>query len=230
MAAKQSAIRLAGLLVHLFTGDFKMTKSTTIIGSRDAAVGTLINKAGKAAGTMLQCCKDAAAKAAAQLNPETPIAGRIAAVVSLYADDFKAAGHNVKSLFVDALTLHAAAQTPVTVDVVSKDGKKEEKHIKAADAVKMPKHAMRDAAKQVREANGMGRKTAPKATKAATPKAAPAPDMKTDVDAFTAWLDNLPEYLADTVYHPKIVARLIENGYTLSKAVKGTRIHGKAAA
>lgn len=207
-----------------------MSKATTIIGSRDAAVGTLINKAGEAAGTMLQCCKDAAAKAAKQLNPESPLATRIAAVVSLYADDFKAAGHNVKSLFVDALTLHAAAQTPVTVDTKDKEGKTVEKHIKAADAVKMPKHAMRDAAKQVREANGMGRKTAPKATKAKAPTAAPAPDMKTDVDAFTAWLDNLPEYLADTVYHPKIVARLIENGYTLSKAAKGTRIHGKAAA
>lgn len=206
-----------------------MTKSTTIIGSRDAAVGTLITKAGEAAGTMLQCCKDAAAKAAKQLNPESPLATRIAAVVSLYAEDFKAAGHNVKSLFVDALTLHAAAQTPVTVDAVGKDGKKQEKHIKAADAVKMPKHAMRDAAKQVREANGMGRKVAPKAAKAKAPTAAPAPDMQ-EVDAFSAWLDNLPEYLGDAVYHPKIVARLIENGYTLNKAAKGTRIHGKAAA
>jgi len=208
-----------------------MTKSTTIIGSRDAAVGTLITKAGEAAGTMLQCCKDAAAKAAKQLNPETPIAGRIAAVVSLYAEDFKTAGHNVKSLFVDALTLHAAAQTPVTVDVVGKDGKKAEKHIKAADAVKMPKHAMRDAAKQVREANGMGRKTAPKTVtpKAKTPTAAPAPDMQ-EVDAFSAWLDNLPEYLGDAVYRPKIEARLIEKGYILTKAAKGVRIHGKAAA
>ena len=206
-----------------------MTKVTTIIGSRDAAVGALIGKAGEAAGTMLQCCKDAAAKAAKQLNPETPLGGRIAAVVALYADDFKSAGHNVKSLFVDALTLHAAAQTPVTVEVKGKDGKATDKHIKAADAVKMPKHAMRDAAKQVREANGIGRKVAPK--KAAAPKAAaPAPDMKTDADAFSAWLDNLPEYLADAVYHPKIVARLIEHGYTLNKAAKGTRIHGKAAA
>jgi hypothetical protein len=216
-------------LVYWFTcllGDFIMTKSTTIIGSRDAAVGTLIKKAGNAAGTMLQCCKDAAAKAAKQLNPETPFSGRIAAVVALYADDFKAAGHNVKSLFVDALTLHAAAQTPVTVDAVGKDGKKVEKHIKAADAVKMPKHAMRDAAKQVREANGVARKVAPKA---ATPKAAPAPDMQ-EIDAFTAWLDNLPEYLGDAVYRPKIEARLIEKGYILTKAAKGVRIHGKAAA
>lgn len=207
-----------------------MSKVTTIIGSRDAAVGALIGKAGEAAGTMLQCCKDAAAKAAKQLNPETPLGGRIAAVVALYADDFKSAGHNVKSLFVDALTLHAAAQTPVTVEVKGKDGKATDKHIKAADAVKMPKHAMRDAAKQVREANGMGRKVAPKKPAAKAPAAAPAPDMKTDADAFSAWLDNLPEYLADAVYHPKIVARLIENGYTLNKAAKGTRIHGKAAA
>jgi hypothetical protein len=222
-------------LVYWFTclllENFTMTKSTTIIGSRDAAVGTLIKKAGNAAGTMLQCCKDAAAKAAAQLNPATPFAGRIAAVVALYADDFKAAGHNVKSLFVDALTLHAAAQTPVTVDVVGKDGKKAEKHIKAADAVTMPKHAMRDAAKQVREANGVARKVAPKTVtpKAKAPAATPAPDMQ-EIDAFTAWLDNLPEYLGDAVYRPKIEARLIEKGYILTKAAKGVRIHGKAAA
>jgi hypothetical protein len=207
------------------------TISKTVIGSRDAAVGTLIGKAGKAAGTMLQLCKEAAQKAAAQLNPATPIAGRIAAVVSLYADDFKAAGHNVKSLFVDALTLYAAAQAPVTVDVVSKDGKKEEKHITAADAVAMPKHAMRDAAKQVREQNGMGRKTTPKQVtpKAATPKAAPAPDMQ-EIDAFSAWLDNLPEYLNDSVYHGKVVARLIEQGYRLEKAVKGKIVKGSASA
>lgn len=202
----------------------------TIVGSRDATVGALIGKAGKAAGTMLQCCKDAAAKAATQLNPETPIAGRIAAVVSLYAEDFKTAGHNVKSLFVDALTLHAAAQTPVTVDIVGKDGKKEEKHITAVDAVAMPKHAMRDAAKQVRDANGMGRKTSPKqmTPKAATPKASPAPDM-VDVDAFSAWLDNMPEYMGDAIYRPKIEARLIEMGLILTKAAKGKIIKGSAS-
>lgn len=207
------------------------TISKTIIGSRDAAVGSLIAKAGEASATMLQSCKDAAAKAAKQLNPETPIAGRIAAVVSLYADDFKTAGHNVKSLFVDALTLHAAALAPVTVDIVGKDGKKEEKHITAAAAVKMPKHAMRDAAKQVREQNGMGRKTAPKQStpKAKTPTAAPAPDMQ-EIDAFSAWLNNMPEYMADAVYRPKIDARLIEMGLLLTKTAKGTRIHGKAAA
>ena len=206
------------------------TIAKTIIGSRDATVGALIGKAGKAAGTMLQCCKDAAAKAATQLNPETPISGRISAVVSLYAEDFKSAGHNVKSLFVDALTLHAADQTPVTVDIVGKDGKKEEKHITAADAVAMPKHAMRDAAKQVRDANGMGRKTSPKQVtpKAATPKAQPAPDMQ-EIDAFAAWLDNMPEYLGDSVYRPKIDARLIEMGLLLSKTAKGTKITGKAS-
>lgn len=238
MVQKKSPIRPVGLLVHLFTRDFIMAKTTTttttttqtIIGSRDKDVGALIGKAGKAAGTMLQLCKEAAQKAATQLNPATPIAGRIAAVVSLYADDFKAAGHNVKSLFVDALTLYAAAQTPVTVDVTTKDGKKVETHINAVDAVAMPKHAMRDAAKQVREQNGMGRKTSPKQVtpKAKTPTAAPAPDMQ-EIDAFSAWLDNLPEYLGDSVYHGKIVARLIEAGYTLGKATKGKVIKGSAS-
>ena len=207
----------------------------TIIGSRDKDVGALIGKAGKAAGTMLQLCKEAAQKAAAQLNPETPIAGRIAAIVSLYAEDFKSAGHNVKSLFVDALTLYAAAQSPVTVDVTTKDGKKVETHINAVDALAMPKHAMRDAAKQVREQNGMGRKTSPKQVtpkavtpKAVTPKAAPAPDMQ-EIDAFTAWLENLPEYFSDAVYRPKIEARLIEAGYILTKAAKGKIVKGSAS-
>jgi hypothetical protein len=54
--------------------------------------------------------------------------------------------------------------------------------------------------------------------------------MKTETDAFSAWLDNLPEYLGDAVYHPRIVARLIESGYTLQKAAKGTKITGKASA
>jgi hypothetical protein len=43
-------------------------------------------------------------------------------------------------------------------------------------------------------------------------------------------LDNLDEYLKDAVYHPRIVARLIESGYTLQKAAKGVKITGKASA
>ncbi len=199
--------------------------------ARDAAIGTLINQAGQAAASMLALCKDAASKAAAQLDPAKPMGERIAAVVALYADDFKAAGHNVKSLFTDALTLHAAAQTPVSVKAIGADGKQTDQHVKAADAVNMPKHAMRDAAKQVREAHNIGRK-AGGGRKAAAPAAAPAQAAvtATEVDAFNAWLDNTETYLNDAVYHPRIVARLIELGYTLNKAAKGRKVTGAASA
>ena len=203
-----------------------------IVAHRDAAAGALILKAGEAAATMLQSCKEAAALAAAQLNPATPIGQRIADVVALYSADFTAAGHNVRALFVDALTLHAAAQTPVTVTAIV-NGKAQDVHVTAADAVNMPKHAMRDAAKQVREAIGTARKTSAKKTAPKTPAAPPAPDMTItagEIDGFTAWLANFDAYFTDAVFHQKIVARAIDCGYVITKAVKGTKVTGKASA
>ena len=204
------------------------TTQTAVLGHRDPAAGALILKAGKAAASMLQCCKESAAIAAKQLNPAQPMGERIDAVCALYVDDFKAAGHNVKALFKDALTLHAAGQTPVTVDTVGKDGKKTETHVTAADAVAMPKHAMRDAAKQVREAHGLARKSGA----GRKPAAKPASTAVTaeGVEAFSAWLDNFEEYFTDAVYRPRIVARLIEMGYRLEKATQGRKIKGAASA
>lgn len=208
-----------------------MTATTTAtLGHRDPKAGALIVKAGKAAASMLQCCKEAAAVAASQLNPAQPIGERIDAVCALYAEDFKAAGHNVRALFKDALTLLAAGQTPVTVTTTGKDGKKAETHTTAAAAVAMPKHAMRDAAKQVREANGLARK-AGAGRKAATAKnTATVAATVEGVEAFAAWLDNLEEYLTDATYKPRIVARLIEAGYRLEKATQGRKITGAASA
>ena len=204
------------------------TNTPAAIGHRDPAAGALILKAGKAAASMLQCCKEAAAVAAAQLNPAQPMGERIDAVCALYADDFKAAGHNVRALFKDALTLLAAGQTPVTVDAVGADGKKVETHVTAADAVKMPKHAMRDAAKQVREAHGLARK----AGAGRKPAAKPANTAVTaeGIEAFAAWLDNLEEYFTDAVYRPRIEARIIEMGFVLTKATQGRKVTGKASA
>lgn len=210
-----------------------MATTQTINGSRDPAAGALILKAGKAAASMLTACKEAAAIAAKQLNPATPMAERIGAVVSLYAADFATAGHNVKSLFVDALVLHACAQTAVTVTVTGKDGKKEEKHITAADAVNMPKHAMKDAAKQAREANGMGRKSGAGRKAKPVAKMPAAPDMTVtagEIDGFTAWLENFEAYFTDVVFHQKIVARAIECGYVITKATTGRKVTGKASA
>lgn len=221
-----------------------MAKATTpatpatpaaIIAHRDAAAGALILKAGEAANTMLQSCKEAAQLAAKQLNPATPVGQRIADVVALYSADFTAAGHNVRALFVDALTLHAAAQTPVTVKAVV-NGKATDVHVTAAEAAAMPKHAMRDAAKQVREAIGTARKTSTKTktkTPAKMPAAAPAPDMTVtagEIDGFTAWLENFDAYFTDAVFHQKIVARAIDCGYVITKAAAGRKVTGKASA
>ena len=203
-----------------------------IVAHRDTATAALILKAGKAAASMLELCKQAGKAAAAQLNPATPIGQRIADVVALYADDFKTAGHNVKALFVDALTLHAAAQTPVTVSAIV-DGKKADVHVTAEAAAAMPKHAMREAAKQVREAIGTARKVSAKKPAAKMPAAPAAPDMTVtagEIDGFTQWLENFDAYFTDAIYHQKIVARAIECGYVISKATKGTVIKGKASA
>ena len=207
-----------------------------IVGHRDPAAGALILKAGKAAASMFAACKEGATIAAAQLNPALPMAERIETVMALYAADFATAGHNVKALFKDALTLHACGQTPVTVTVTDKAGKKVEQHITAKAALTMPKHALKDAVKQAREAHGLGRKSGggrkPKAA-AKMPAAAPAPDMTvtaSEIDGFSAWLENMEAYLTDVIFHQKIVARAIECGFVITKATKGTKVTGKASA
>lgn len=210
----------------------KATKAATAtVATRDAAIGTLINEAGQAAQSMLAKCKEAAAKAAQQLDSTKPMGQRIAAVVSLYAADFQAAGHNVKSLFVDALTLHAGSTCHVMVNTIGKDGKKVDTPVTAAEAVNMPKHAMKDAAKQVRETHGIGRKAGGGSKpKAAAPAAPAAPDMvKTETDKFSLWLDDLEGYFKDAVFHPRIVAHLITLGYSVNKAAKGKTIKGAAS-
>lgn len=96
----------------------------------------------------------------------------------------------------------------------------------------MPKHAMRDAAKQVREAIGTARKTSTKTKTVKMPAAPAAPDMTvtaTEIDGFSAWLANLDAYFTDAVFHQKIVARLIDCGYVVTKATKGTIVKGKAS-
>ena len=211
----------------------KAKKAATVtVATRDASIGTLINEAGQAAQSMLAKCKEAADKAKLQLDVSKPMGERIAAVVSLYAADFTAAGHNVKALFVDALTLHAGGTCHVMVSTIGEGGRKVDKPVTAAEAVNMPKHAMKDAAKQVRETHNIGRKAGggskPKAAK--TPAAPAAPDMvKTETDKFSLWLDDMEGYFKDAVFHPRIVAHLITLGYSVNKAAKGKTIKGAAS-
>ena len=199
----------------------------TVAPVRNAEVGTLINKAGQAAASMLDFCRQAAAAAAPQLDRAKPIGERIAEVVSLYAPDFKAAGHNVRALFVDALTLHAAGTEAVTVQ----QGKGTI-HTTAEKAVDASKHVMRAAAKEVRDAHGIGRRAGGgrKASASAETAVGAAPDVKTETDTFSAWLDALPDYLSDAIFHQRIVAAMIAAGYTISKASKGRKVTGAATA
>ncbi len=207
-----------------------MSKKTTETAvSRDANVATCIKAAGAAGNTMLNKCKEGAKLAAAQLNAALPMGERIEAVMSLYNVDFQAAGHNVKALFKDALTLHAAAQCPVSVEVIGKDGKKVEAQVTAVQAVELPKHAMRAAAREVRETHGLSRASGAGRKPKQTTKPAPeqVTDVKTDADKFSEWLDSLDEYLTDSVFHQRIVAHLIEAGYVLNKAAKGRKVTAK---
>jgi hypothetical protein len=188
-------------------------------------VSTLIREAGEAAASMVAKCREAAKAAETQLDPKKPIAERHAAVMALYAGDFHAVDHNVKAIFGDALLLVAAGQAPVSIE---RD--KGVIHTTAAQAVDLGKHDLRKAASAVRADNGMGRKSGG-GRKAATP----APVAKTDeptvtasaIDQFTQWLDALPEYLDDVVYHPRIVAALVSAGYSLTKAPKGRTVTTK---
>tara|TARA_R110000803_G_C11910345_1_gene313160 strand:- start:200 stop:844 length:645 start_codon:yes stop_codon:yes gene_type:complete len=214
-----------------------MTKATPVVGAttpvstttRDSAVGTLLAQAAKAQGTMLAKTREAAHLASAQLDNAKPLKERIASVVSAYAADFKTAGHNIKSIFVDAITLLACADTDVAVRVPAKVGM-QDTFVKASEAVELSKHNLKDAAKQVRDAHGMGRKAGAGAKpKTATATRAPsAPDML-HVDAFSNWLDMLPEFVNDSIYHGKIVAALIGEGYSLNKAAKGKVVKGAAS-
>ncbi len=201
------------------------------VAARNASVGKCIIEAGKAAQSMLNKCKEGAKLAAAQLNPALPLGERVDAVMSLYADDFKTAGHNVKALFKDALLLLAADSCPVSVEVIGKDGKKVDAQTTAGEAVNLPKHAMREAAREVREVHGLGRKPGAGAKPKTAPAGEPAPDMqKTEAEQFADWLGELDEYLKDSVFFGKLQAHLIAAGYTINKAAPGRRVKGSASA
>jgi len=157
-----------------------------------------------------------AAKLAATNPVGLKLAEKLDNVMVLYKADLDKAGHNVKALFKDALTLCLAPTTPVSLEII-KGGKKVELHTTAEAAASMPKHTMQAAAKLVREENGMGRKEGG-GRKPVTPTTAPAqatPD--TEAAAFAAWLDNLTVYLKDTVTAKQITGKLAELGLKLQK-------------
>lgn len=185
----------------------------TITIVRNTEVVVSIKKAADAAGSMFKHSV-AAAKLAALNPPEGKLPEVLDAIMSTYAAELADAGHNVKAIFKDALTLALKPETPISF-TEKKDGQDVETHTTAATAINMAKHAMRDAAKQVREENGMARKTGG-GRKPAQPTTAPVQDTGNNDDlAFAAFLHNLPVYFNDPAKALKITGALKEMGFKL---------------
>lgn len=111
-----------------------------------------IQQATTLSNSVYDATREAAKLAAAQLDDSVSIKARVDSVVALYADEL-AECHNVRANFSAMLLLLAAGSQPVSITTKAGD-----LHTTAADAVMLPKNQMRDAAKEVREANGIGRK------------------------------------------------------------------------
>jgi hypothetical protein len=165
-------------------------------------VDALILAAGKAAGTMYSKTLEAAKLAKLELDGTKPMAERIAAVMTAHAEAFKTAGHNVKAIFSDAITLHACAGDQVTIAGPKQSGQT----MSASKAVEtLAKNPMREAAKQVRQNHGMGRKTAPKVVSSA-PKA----------DNATMQREALAEVIKDADFVSKLTTLLDAAGYIVT--------------
>ena len=171
------------------------------------AVSVSLKAACKASGSMLQACKEAAKAAARQLDANLPLSERINKVMLCYKDVI-GGDNNVRANFKDGLTLLACAQAPVTIEV-----KGEEVHTTAGEALELPKHAMKAAAKAVRDDNGIGRATQKREPK--TPVAS-VPMAATPVDQMMRIIASNIE-AGEVAFIAKLKATLAANGYLLKK-------------
>lgn len=183
-----------------------MAKATATV-----TVDSLILAAGKAAGTMYSKTVEAAGLAKLELDGSKPLAERIAAVMTAHADAFKTAGHNVRAIFSDALTLHACAGDQVEI-AGPKDSVQKMSASKAVGT--LAKNPMREAAKQVRAAHGIGRKVTPKVVSSA-PKA-DAAALQNEV------LAELAEHIKDAAFVSKLTTFLAAAGYIMAAKAKVT--------
>jgi len=197
-----------------------MAKTTSAPGKvtqTTNAVDKLILEAGKASATMTAKAIEGAKLAAKELDASKPLADRIAMVMAAHAAAFATAGHNVKAIFADALTLLAAPSEKVLVPTFDAVGKKVadvQATVTADKAVDLSKHTMRDAAKQVREAAGIGRKTAARQTVAV------AAMKETDDILCNRVLSELGDALKVNGFGDKLIRFLDVAGYACARKVK----------
>lgn len=198
-----------------------MTAINTTTFVRIVAVERLLKLANSAASNMLSKCQEAgktAAEEALKLTGDITkddIGGMADAIVKLYDDQF-APGTPVRQNFKDALLLALAADL-VTVKVVSKtkDGQDVVGKKDAGDMVSGTKHAMRDAAKQVREALGIAKSGSGRKSK----KEADVQTTENNEElALAAFVHNIKVYMLADNARPKIIEALKEAGYRVTKA------------
>ena len=198
-----------------------MTAINTTTFVRVVAVERLLKLANSAASNMLSKCQEAAkeaAKEAIKLTGDiTKDDVRVMAdtIVKLYDDQF-APGTPVRQNFKDALLLSLATDL-IMVKVVTKtkDGQDVVGKKDAGDMATAAKHAMRDAAKQVRESLGIAKKGSGRKSN----KEADAQTTENSEElALAAFVHNIKVYMLADTSRPQVIAALKEAGYKVTKA------------
>ena len=177
-----------------------------------------IAKARNASATMLASCKAAAKAAARQLDKNLPLRDRIEVVMFCYREAIDGDA-NVRANFKDALTLLACAESPVSLEVGGK-----EIQTTAAEAVDMPKHTMKAAAKAVRDDNGMGRKSGggrkAKSEDAENATRVSSVPLNTGAAQRGAVINTVITGLDDAAFFAEFKAKLAEAGFNITRKRK----------
>ena len=177
-----------------------------------------LTKARSASATMLASCKAAAKAAAKQLDSKLPLRDRIEVVMVCYRETI-GDDHNVRANFKDALTLLAAAQAPVSIEV-----RGQEIQTTAAAAVDQPKHVMKAAAKAVRDDNGMGRKSGggrkAKSEEAENASRISSVPLNTGAAQRGAVINTVITGLDDAAFFAEFKAKLAEAGFNITRKRK----------
>ena len=105
--------------------------------------------------TVYASLRFAAAAAAPELDTSKEVRESVREVLDRYTEHFDG-DHNLKAVFTDFLTLHYAADAPVSIER-KVGGEIQELHTTGEQATQLSKHDMRKAAKAARDDLGAGR-------------------------------------------------------------------------
>jgi hypothetical protein len=190
----------------------------------NAEVTKKLESACTAMSSVLQYCKEAAKHAVSAHKgklSKVPFDQAIKTIRECYRAALGDKGdHNVLANFTDACTVLLAEETPISIEV-KKGGDTEEVHMKAADAINQSKHAMKAAAKQVREIKGGARDRAGRKAKAEAPSKPVAIALTAKQKAANQIRTIKPVLLdGDALFFTALKIELAALGYNLTKKRK----------